>query len=232
MGMANRFVPLIQGEVYHVYNRGAHKADVFTKTYDYERFQLLMHACNTDENIKIRTILEKVDGNQVDAFSEPVDHLLVDVLGYCLMKNHVHMIVRPKVDGGLQKFMQKLMTGYSMYSNKRYEHSGTLWEGRFKAKHVDTDAYLWQLFAYIHVNPIEYIAKFWKADKSLDKDAALAYLNAYYQSSLTDFYPTTTDARPHAVILSRDDSFTAWLRQFPKPKNLLEYYLRQDFSAL
>jgi putative transposase len=230
--MANRFLPLMQNEVYHVYNRGAHKADVFTSGYDYERFQLLMYLCNTEKSIKVRDILQRVDGIQPEAFAEDVDHSLVDVLAYCLMKNHVHMIVRPKVTGGLQKFMQKVMTGYSMYANKTKNHSGTLWEGRFKAKHVDTDAYLWQLFAYIHVNPLEYVEKFWKEDKTLDKDSALKYLSSYSQSSLVDFYPSTAEVRPHNRILTRDDLFTKFTLQFPRTSNLVEYYLRQDFSNI
>jgi putative transposase len=230
--MANRTTPLIQNEIYHVYNRGAHKGDIFKNDYDYIRFQALMHLCNTEANVRISSILQRCNGNQVEAFTEVVDHSLVDVLAYCLMKNHVHLILRPKVDGGLQKFMQKVMTGYSMYANRRYEHSGTMWEGRFKAKHVDTDAYLWQLFAYIHVNPVEYVAKFWKDDKTLDKEAALVYLQSYYQSSFTDFYLPNKDVRPQTALLARDDSFTKWLQVFPKPKNVLEYYLQQDFSEI
>lgn len=218
------------GEVYHVYNRGAHKADVFKNDSDYLRFQALLHVCNSYEGFKFREIQEKSKGDVLFVFSLSITHELVDVLGYCLMKNHVHLILRPRVEKGVEKFMQKVMTGYSMYANKRYEHSGTMWEGPFRAKHVDSHGYLWQLFAYIHVNPIEYIEKFWKDDKTLDKDAALMYLKGYSHSSFIDFY--TTDSRPQGVVVSHDDSFTKWLQQFPRPKNLVEYYLKQDFSGI
>lgn len=258
MGIRNTHLHV--GEVFHVYNRGAHKADIFRSKRDYERMQLLMHICNSSDTMRVSNILRGNEWDMQEAFGTSVEHDLVDVIAYCLMKNHIHIIARPKVDGGLQKYMQKVMTGYSMYANKVYNHSGTMWEGRFKAKHVDTDAYLWQLFAYIHVNPVEYVAKFWKDDKTLDKEGALRYLGAYTQSSFLDFYPLVTPAaqmqgqtsanltkkpegvaeqvrtgagsRPEGTILTHDEEFTKFLKQYPKPKNLLEYYLCQDFSEI
>jgi len=71
------------------------------------------------------------------------------------MPNHYHILASAKADGGLTKFMQKLATGYSMYFNKKYDRTGTLFEGRFKAKHADSDEYLKYLFSYIHLNPVD-----------------------------------------------------------------------------
>jgi putative transposase len=220
------FVP---GEIYHVYNRGAHKADVFKNESDYVRMQGLMYLCNSDRKVVMRDILKRGNGDQFAFFDEELLHEYVDVLAYCLMKNHVHFVLRPKIEGGLEKFMLKTMTGFSMYANTKYGHSGTMWEGRFKAKHVATDAYLWQLFAYVHVNPVEYVTSFWKEDRTVDVPAAVSFLYNFPQSSLVDFY---IGERPQTGILTRDDAYTGWIRNFPLAQNLVEYYLRQDFTEL
>jgi REP element-mobilizing transposase RayT len=218
----------LAGEVYHVFNRGAHKSDVFRSDADYKRLQALLHVGNGANVPSMRDLLRRTHGDLFDLYSIDMPRDYVDVLAYCFMKNHTHYILRPKTDEGVERFMHKIMTGYSMYYNKRYDHSGTIWEGPFKARYVDTDAYLWQLFAYVHVNPVEYIAKFWKVDKTLDTDAALAYLSGYAYSSYVDFYaPVRSEGR----ILTKQEKFTKWSKQFPKPKNVLEYYLQQDFST-
>ena len=78
----------------------------------------------------------------------------VEIHAYVLMSNHVHMLLTPKVANGISKFMQALGRYYVQYINRTYGRSGTLWEGRYRAAVVGTDAYFLQVSRYIELNPV------------------------------------------------------------------------------
>lgn len=103
------------------------------------------------------------------------------------MPNHFHLLVTPLVEGGVAKFMSKLSTGYSMYFNKKYERSGSLFEGCFKAKHADSDEYLKYLFSYIHLNPTKLQQSDWKERGIIDEDATFDFVKEYRYSSLPEY---------------------------------------------
>jgi putative transposase len=73
---------------------------------------------------------------------------------YTLMGNHVHLLATPGADESLPRTMQSLGIRYVRYFNKRYERTGGLWDGRYRASMVDTDAYLQVCFRYIEMNPV------------------------------------------------------------------------------
>jgi len=73
---------------------------------------------------------------------------------YVLMTNHVHLLITPMQEQGLGEMMQALGRRYVYYINKTYGRSGTLWEGRYKASLVDSEAYLLTCMRYIELNPV------------------------------------------------------------------------------
>lgn len=77
-----------------------------------------------------------------------------DVHAYVLMTNHVHLLVTPKIADGISKLMQTIGRRYVKMINSRYQRTGTLWEGRYKATVVDTDEYLLACYRYIELNPV------------------------------------------------------------------------------
>lgn len=79
----------------------------------------------------------------------------IDLLAYCLMPNHYHLLLHQASENALAEFMRSLSTSYTMYFNERYERVGPLFQGRYKARIVDTDAYSLHISRYIHLNPIE-----------------------------------------------------------------------------
>ena len=83
--------------------------------------------------------------------------------------------------------MQKLTTAYVMYYNKKYKHTGGLFEGKFKSEHVSEERYLKYLFSYIHLNPIKLIQKDWKEVGVKNKKETLEYLYNYQYSSYLDY---------------------------------------------
>lgn len=168
-------------EYYHLYNRGVEKRIIFLDKIDYERFLTLLNVANSNEPVHI----QKIKGQGLILTSN--DSPLIDIGSYCLMPNHFHMLVRGKIDGGVSKFMSKIMTAYTMYFNKRYNRTGSLFQGTFKAEHADSDNYLKYLFSYIHLNPVKLIQSDWK-EKGIDNiGGAKKYLNDYRYSSFIDY---------------------------------------------
>ena len=175
------------GEVYHVYNRGVEKRDVFCDKLDYVRF--------------IHDLFEFNDINPAPEFSrryQPGDNVgslashiksgkrIVEILCFCLMKNHYHLLVRPLVDRGLSNFMLKLGTGYTNAFNGKNDRVGSLFQGTYKAKHVDREEYLRHLVAYIHLNPLKF-CKILNKNKKIDFYKTWDKLNKYRWSSHLDY---------------------------------------------
>ncbi len=183
--MANR-EPFAEDEWYHCYNRGVDKRKVFLDEGDFERFMLLLYVSNGTNrvhisNTKKRTIAEITQDASLDR-GEP----LVAIGAYCLMPNHIHLVLKQVKKGGLALFMQKVFTGYTMYFNKKYQRTGSLFAGVFKSKHLYDDRYFKKALSYIHLNTVELFEKNWKSGvgdlKQIEKQLA-----TYKHSSLSEF---------------------------------------------
>lgn len=139
-------------EYYHIYNRGVEKRKIYINKHDYKRFLLSLNEFNT--NFPIGSIYDKNILNRgVRLPQGESDTPIVKILCYCLNPNHYHLIIKQTVENGISNYMKKLGTGYTNYFNKKYKRSGSLFQGRFKAKHIKSSYYLEYLFAYIHGNP-------------------------------------------------------------------------------
>ena len=73
---------------------------------------------------------------------------------YCLMPNHIHILMVPQKDNSLAKTMQKLSLRYTQHINRKFKRTGRLWECRFHSAVVDTESYLWTVCRYIERNPV------------------------------------------------------------------------------
>lgn len=180
--MSIRKKALVADEYYHIYNRGNSKQKIFHDQEDHFRFISLLYACNSENNFRIYSL-----NKEESPYDFERGNLLVSIGAYCLMPNHFHILITQTGKGTISKFMQKLSTAYSMYYNRKYKRTGGLFEGRFKAEHLDSDAYLKYIFSYIHLNPVKLIDKDWKEKGIHDKKAALDYLQSYQYSSYIDY---------------------------------------------
>lgn len=182
--MANR-TPLAPETWYHCFNRGVDKRRVFQDIRDYERFLELMYVCNGTKKIHLSN-LRKKRLSQILTMDLDRGEPLVEIAAYCLMPNHIHLILKQVADKGISLFMQKLFTGYLMYFNKRHDRTGALFGGAFKSKHLYDDQYLKHAIAYVHLNPAELFDTRWKQGK-----ANLKLINKnirdYHFSSFQDF---------------------------------------------
>lgn len=142
--MAVRSFTFAVGEHYHCFNRGVDKRVIFIDQQDYIYFlQLLKHLNTSDVLGSLRLHKNK----------EPIDPP-VTMLSYCLLPNHYHLIMRSNIDGGVSKYLQRIAGGYTMYFNQKYERTGSLFQGKFKAKHIESDQDLRQMLAYVRYNYI------------------------------------------------------------------------------
>lgn len=119
------------------------------------------------------------------------------------MPNHFHLILKQNVDDGITTYMRKLLTAYSMYFNTKYEHSGVLFQGRFKSRLIDTDAYHRYVFAYVHLNPIDLIYSDWKNNGIPHLGKAWKFLLNYKYCSYADY---AGNSRVESKLLSRDEA--------------------------
>jgi len=176
--MPDRKVAFVPGEYFHIYNRGTDKRKIFHDYKDYRYFLKLLFITNSEKSFKIRDLK--------DVYIIERGEQLVHIGAYCAMPNHFHLLITPLKEGGASKFMQKLSTGLSMHYNVKYNRTGSLFEGKFKAEHVSNDNYLKYLFSYIHLNPVKLIQPDWKTAGIKDLNIVKNYLNKYYFSSYLD----------------------------------------------
>jgi REP element-mobilizing transposase RayT len=77
------------------------------------------------------------------------------LVAYCLMPNHYHLLARQDSETPISELMQDVFNRYVKALNQRVGRRGTLFEDRFKAKHIDKEEYLMHLCRYIHLNPLQ-----------------------------------------------------------------------------
>jgi len=175
---------------YHIYNRGADKRIIFEDNGDYVRFIHYLYELNdtletSNLSRSINTHLN--EGGEASFIKHKREReKLVNIICFCLMPNHYHLILEQLVEGGISKFMQKLGTAYTMFFNTKYKRSGVLFQGVFKAILIDSDGYLLQLFRYIHLNPLEKIG--YNVAKNIkDWHEANNFLESFKWSSYLDY---------------------------------------------
>jgi len=113
---------------YHVYNRGAHKENIFY---------------SDDHYLRCLDLLEK--------YSQKYS---VSIIAYCLMPNHYHLVIRQNENGSISRCIQTTFNAYSQTVNLIEQQSGTLFQGKAKAKQIDSESSLIQVIRYVHLNPV------------------------------------------------------------------------------
>jgi putative transposase len=116
------------GYCYHVLCRGNARQRVFRKEGDYTAFLAL--------------------------FDEAQEKLPMRIVGYCLVPNHVHLVLWPKEDGDLSRWMQRVLTTHVRRYHEHFHGSGHVWQGRFKAFPIQADEHLLMVLRYVERNPL------------------------------------------------------------------------------
>lgn len=192
-----RIVTISLDEYYHCYNRGTDQRKIFLTQKDYLRFAVLLYTCNSIKPIHISNFESK---ELIELFDIERNESIVAIGAWCLMPNHFHLLLKEIKEGGISLFMQRLLTAYTMYFNKRSHRRGTLYEGPYKFEHASKDRYLKYLSSYIHLNPVKLIDSKWKENGIKNKGKAKSFLESYEYSSYLDYKGII---RPQNKILNK-----------------------------
>ncbi|MEK7147901.1 MAG: transposase [Patescibacteria group bacterium] len=152
-----RDIKISIGEHYHVFNRGVHKQTVFHDSGDYHRFLFLILYFQSPSNFPQvgRSVQEFVKHRVLDNEADIVKNRMVELVSFCIMPNHFHLILKEVEEGGISAYMQRVLNAYSKYYNTKYEKSGHVFQGPYRFVHIDNNEQLLHLSAYIHRNPRE-----------------------------------------------------------------------------
>lgn len=177
----------------HIVNRGVDKRVIFNDDQDHLRFIHDMFEFNDEESTNSTWYKFKKSNNQEISviarrnIEKTPRKLLVDILAFCLMPNHYHLLLTPRKENAVPKFMKKLNMGYARYFNEKYERSGALFEGRYRSVDITEQAHFLYVPFYIHLNPLDLHTPSWRNGVIKDSGAALSFLENYRWSSFPDY---------------------------------------------
>ncbi|MDF9408837.1 MAG: Transposase IS200 like protein [Pelotomaculum sp. PtaB.Bin013] len=125
--MARQARERCESRVYHIVMRGINRQDIFCDEDDYQRFLITIERVKTDK---------------------------FEVYGYCLMSNHVHLLIHEKSEE-IPQIMKRIGTSYAWWYNLKYQRTGHVFQGRYASECVEDDGYLLTVIRYIHNNPVK-----------------------------------------------------------------------------
>lgn len=176
--MPRRKRPLVNGEIYHIFNKsidkkpsfvGKRECDIAIRTIAYYRHK--------NPPLKFSRFRRMKDVDRKQVLSTIKKDRLVDILSFCFMPNHFHFLLKQNISRGISIFMSNFLNSYTRYFNTRKERVGPLFLSQFKAVRVETEEQLIHLSRYIHLNPYtSYVVK-----DALD-------LENYIWSSLVEYF--------------------------------------------
>ena len=157
MPSRNTVKQYVENGYYHLYNRGVDKRTIFQDDQDYRVFLHLLKILLSSPSLEAKHPLTEVTGfNPVRLrLIQQTLHNKVELLSYCLLPNHFHLLIKQITVDGMPILMKRLITTYSMYFNNRYKRVGHLFQGTYKAAYIGEDSYIMHVSRYIHLNPYE-----------------------------------------------------------------------------
>ncbi len=182
----------VRMELYHVINKGVDGRKIFLDTQDYARFVHDLYEFNdTAPALQFTRIFYPTTNVGRTTSNMGKRKRLVDIHGWELMKNHYHLLLSERVEGGMTLFLRKL-SGYARYFNERYKRRGHLFQGNTKKILVARQEHFLYILHYLHLNSLDYFqgAKKWRQrDKGTIRDIpkVLEYLKNYRWGSYLDY---------------------------------------------
>lgn len=150
---------------YHVYARGASKKNIYKDDNDKAYFSYLL-----SRHLGKKPVVNK------QGYAYPCYRGKIEIAAYCFMSNHFHLLVYQHERGALQQLMKSVMTAYSMYFNRKYKQTGSLFENRYKASRITSDTYLIHISRYIHLNPRSWKRYQWSSYRHIFDDSGPEWL--------------------------------------------------------
>lgn len=192
--MPGRMEPLVKEEIYHIVNRGVGSQPIFLTKRDCQRYlEALIYYQNKQVPVKYSRF-RQLSSRERSAILNQLSgkkKFWVEILAYCLMPNHTHLLLKQIEDKGISKFIANLTNSYVRYFNTKNQRKGPLFQGRFKAVLVEDEEQLAHVSRYIHLNPY-----------SSFKVKTLSEVEAYPFSSLREYLDNTNGICQKETILA------------------------------
>jgi len=147
---------LINRQFYHIYSRSIAKFIIFNNTIEFSRALELIDLFrfkNFEYRMSSFKALSQASQTTIVEELKEKSNRIVDIIAYCFMPTHIHLLLRQNMDKGITKFMGRVLNSYSKFFNTTHERSGPLWTSRFKNVLIKKDEQLLHLTRYIHLNP-------------------------------------------------------------------------------
>ena len=231
--MPRRKEQFVTGEIYHIVIRAIDNNLIFKDLNDYYRGIFSIYEFNNANPIEIRKRRQarrkekkkEKGGSPSSATFEKRDRY-VDILCFCFMPNHIHLLLKQLKNDGITKFMRKVGTGYAKYFNSKYSRKGYVFQNRFRSVLIKDDDQLRVIFNYIHANPISLIEPGWKENGIKNLKKVAKFLEDYKWSSYKDYvgennFPSVTERNFLSEFLSGVDGCKLSLKDWIKYKKSL-----------
>jgi len=220
---------IIGEEIFHILNRGVDKRNIFLEDGDYFRFIHNLFEFNDANSISnsghFFNQTQSIDLR--NRYDKKPREFIIEILAFCLMPNHFHLLVKQKEEGGITKFMRRLSIGYANYFNQKYKRSGTLFEGRYKSILINQDRHFNYLPYYIHLNPLDLVMPEWRSGKIQNYQKAIQFLKNYRWSSHLDYlgnknFPSVTQRELLLEMSGGSNNYSKGIENWLSELNLVE----------
>lgn len=214
---------LTTGEVYHIFTRSIANYIIFNNPSEYEHMRKLFKYYSIENDIKFSDFLELKSVNQ-NGFYNTCDILfkdnnkIVQIIAYCIMPTHIHLILKQLEDGGISKYMKNLLISYTRYFNILHGRKGPLWESRFNSVVVESDEQLLHLTRYEHLNAVT--AKIVEKPENWEFSSYKEYLGEVHDKSALCQFNDLLDIKPTQYKKFVNDQI-GYQRELAKIKKLL-----------
>lgn len=259
--MPYRKQQFLNNEIYHAMLRGIDDNPIFKDVDDYYRGIFSIYEFNTSKPVtiqyrrKVRVRLKKeaayridrgrasnvsnIDEREIGGDPSSADDerdKLVEILAFCFMPNHIHLLLRQIKSNGITKFMSKVGTGYGGYFNRKRERKGYVFQNRFSAIPIRDDDQLKTVFVYIHTNPISLKEPWWKEKGIKEPKKVIAFLENYKWSSYLDYilkknFPSVTERNFISKVIGGKQNCKEFIDYWVKHKGEIKKFPEISLEA-
>lgn len=161
--MPYRKHPIVQGEIYHVFNRSVASQPIFINKRDYQRAFEALYFYSFEKSGLRFSHFNQLPLEERSSYLEDLrrkNSKQIQLLAFCFMPNHIHLLLKGLHEKGIATFMTHFQHSYAKYFNIKNKRTGSVFQSMFKAVRIETDGQLMHVTRYIHINPLtSYIVK-------------------------------------------------------------------------
>jgi putative transposase len=218
---------LVNNGIYHIFSRSIAGYIVFNNPAEFDRIIKLIKLCrfsNFNHRYSQFSELELKTKTAIIEKLEKDNDVLVEIIAYCIMPTHIHLLLKQIADNGITKFLGRILNSYSKYFNTKHQRNGPLWSSRFKSVLVFDDEQLLHLTRYIHLNPVSV---------GLVKEPGEWQYSSYKEYSTTSSNKNNFCSYKNIIDLSSREyiKFAQDQKAYQRELSLIKFLLIDDYTG-